>query len=64
MQLSKEILFVFISLQLGVAMIITVEQVVCAEGQMMMIAKNFSAGATTAAVYLTLKWLGRTRLRP
>ena len=64
MQLSKEILFVFVSLLLGVAMIITVEQVVGAEGQIVMIAKNFSAGATTAAVYLTLKWLGRTRLRP
>ncbi|WP_296048900.1 hypothetical protein [uncultured Alteromonas sp.] len=64
MQLSKEILFVFVSLLLGVAMIITVKQAVGAEGQIVMIAKNFSAGATTAAVYLTLKWLGRTRLRP
>jgi hypothetical protein len=64
MQLSKEILFVFISLLLGVAMIITVEQVIGAEGGAVLIAKNFSAGATTAAIYLTLKWLGRTRLRP
>ncbi len=62
MQLSKEIFFVFISLLLGVAVIITVEQVVGAEGQMVMIAKNFSAGATTAAVYLTLKWFERQSL--
>lgn len=62
MQLSKEIFFVFTSLLLGVAMIITVEQVVGADGQMVMIAKNFSAGATTAAVYLTLKWFERQSL--
>lgn len=59
MQLSKEIFFVIISLLSGVAVIITVEQVVGAEGQIVMIAKNFSAGATTTAVYLTLKWLER-----
>jgi|GEM_PF-6431263 hypothetical protein len=64
MRLSKEILFVFISLLSGVALIITVEQVISAEGQIVIIAKNFSAGATTAAVYLTLKWLSRTRLHP
>ncbi len=64
MRLGKEILFVFISLLSGVAVIITVEQVLGAEGQMVMIVKNFSTGATTAAVYLTLKWLGRTRLHP
>ena len=64
MRLGKEILFVFISLLSGVALIITVEQVIIAEEQMVMIAKNFSAGATTAAAYLTLKWLGRTRLPP
>ncbi|MBR9792928.1 MAG: hypothetical protein GYB58_14375 [Gammaproteobacteria bacterium] len=62
MQLSKEILFVFISLLLGVAMIITVEQVIGAEGQIVMLAKNFSAGAITAAVYLTLKWFERQPL--
>ena len=62
MQLSKEIFFVIISLLSGVAVSNTVEQVVGAEGLIVMIAKNFSAGATTSAVYLTLKWLEREPL--
>ena len=62
MQLSKEIFFVFISLLLGVAMIITVEQVIGAEGPIVMIAKNFSAGAITAAAYFTFKWFERQPL--
>jgi hypothetical protein len=59
MRLSKEILFVFISLLSGVALISTVELIIGDEGQMVMIAKNFSAGATTTAVYLYIKWLER-----
>ena len=51
--------FVFISLLSGVALISTVELIIGDEGQMVMIAKNFSAGATTAAVYLYIKWLER-----
>ena len=58
--ISKELLYILVSLMLGISTILTIEYSMESTNQYLILAKNFLAGAMTSLSYLGFKYLEKS----